>query len=99
MVRVEAPGAIRLTGEGLQERLVKQVPPMYPASGGEGEVRMSVIVTKEGTVRDVTVMTTPSAELAAAAMKAVWQWQFRPTQINGVPVEVVSTVTVNFARK
>jgi TonB family protein len=96
---VEAPGLFRMTGEALEGQLVKQVPPEYPASGGQGEVRMSVIVTKEGTVRDITVMTTPSAELAAAAMKAVSQWQFRPTRVNGVPVEVVSTVTVNFARK
>jgi len=44
-------------------------------------------------------MTSPSRELAAAAMNAVLQWQFRPTQVNGIPVEVVSTVTVNFARK
>jgi TonB family protein len=99
IVRVEAPGLFRMTGEALEGQLVKQVPPEYPASGGQGEVRMSVIVTKEGTVRDITVMTTPSAELAAAAMKAVSQWQFRPTRVNGVPVEVVSTVTVNFARK
>jgi TonB family protein len=99
MARMEATGAIRLAGEALQGRLLKQVPPEYPASGGQGEVRMTVIVTKEGTVRDVTVMTSPSREFAAAAMNAVLQWQFRPTQVNGTPVEVVSTVTVNFARK
>ena len=88
-----------MTGEALHTRLVKQVAPVYPASGGEGEVRLRVVVTREGTVRDVTVMTTPSPELAASAMMAVRQWQFQPTQVNGVPVEIVSTVTVNFARK
>jgi protein TonB len=35
-------------------------------------------------------------DLAAAAMEAVRQWQYSPTLLNGVPVEVQTTITVNF---
>jgi protein TonB len=35
-------------------------------------------------------------ELAAAAMDAVKQWRYEPTLLNGVPVEVVTTISVNY---
>jgi protein TonB len=35
--------------------------------------------------------------LDAAALDAVKQWTFTPTLLNGVPVPVIMTVTVNFA--
>lgn len=35
-------------------------------------------------------------ELVAAAVDAVRQWRYRPTLLNGVPVEVVTTVAVRF---
>jgi len=35
--------------------------------------------------------------LDVAAMEAVKQWIYRPTLLNGEPVEVVATVDVNFA--
>jgi protein TonB len=37
--------------------------------------------------------------LDGAATDAVRQWQFTPTMLNGTPVEVLMTVTVNFARQ
>jgi protein TonB len=35
--------------------------------------------------------------LDAPAVDAVRQWRFTPTLLNGVPVQVVMTVTVSFA--
>ena len=58
--RMEAPGAIRVSGESQQAKLVKQVPPVYPEAarqaGTSGVVRLGVIITKEGRVRDIRVM-------------------------------------------
>lgn len=34
-----------------------------------------------------------------AALDAVRQWEFTPTLLNGVPVPVIMTVTVNFTLK
>jgi outer membrane biosynthesis protein TonB len=36
------------------------------------------------------------AELASAAMDAVKQWHYEPTLLNGLPVEVVTTIAVTF---
>jgi protein TonB len=34
--------------------------------------------------------------LDQAALDAVRQWEYEPTLLNGVPVPVIMTVTVNF---
>jgi protein TonB len=46
-------------------------------------------------VQDVKVLRSIPL-LDAAAMEAVRQWQYTPTLLNGVPVPVIMTVTVNF---
>ena len=83
--------------------MVRQVPPVYPAAarqaGTSGVVRLGVVITKEGRVRDIRVMDGPGHELDIAAMEAVKQWVYKPTLLNGEPVEVVTMVEVNFAVK
>jgi protein TonB len=59
-------------------------------------VRLSVVITKEGRVRDIMVVNSLGMGLDVAAMKAVQDWVYRPTMLNGEPVEVVTTVEVNF---
>ena len=51
----------------------------------------------EGTVTDIKVVREAHEQLAAAASAAVARWQFTPTRLNCVPVEVELTVTVNFS--
>ena len=98
---MEAPGAIRVSGESQHAKLVKQVSPVYPEAarqaGISGVVRLGVIITNEGRVRDTRVMNSAGMGLDVAAMEAVKQWIYRPTLLNGEPVEVVATVDVNFA--
>ena len=99
--RMEAPGAIHVSGEALQNNLVRQVAPVYPAAaaqaGTSGVVRLSVVIGKDGRVRDIRVESGPSRELDVAAMEAVRQWVYRPTLLNGEPVEVASEVAVTFS--
>jgi protein TonB len=52
-------------------------------------------ISSDGTVRDVQVLSGDPV-LARAAQEAVAQWRFRPTLLNGVAVEVITFVTVNF---
>jgi protein TonB len=59
-------------------------------------VRLGIIITKEGRVRDIRVMNSLGMGLDVAAMKAVKDWVYQPTLLNGEPVEVVTTVDVNF---
>jgi TonB family protein len=101
VARMEAPGAIRISGDVQQAKLVRQVAPVYPPAaqqaGTSGLVRLGVIITKEGRVRDITVVGSAGRGFDFAAMEAVRQWIYQPTLLNGAPVEVSTTVDVNFA--
>ncbi len=101
IARMEAPGAIRISGDVQMPKLVRQVAPVYPTpareAGTSGLVRLGVIITKEGRVRDIKVASSAGMQLDVAAMEAVKQWVYQPTLLNGAPVEVATTVDVNFA--
>jgi protein TonB len=77
------------------------VAPVYPIAareaGTSGVVRLNVLITKEGRVRNITVASGADLALDTAAIQAVSQWIYQPTLLNGAPVEVATTVNVNFA--
>ena len=81
-------------------RKAVEVRPVYPdhllASGVGDEVRLDARIAADGTVRDVQVLGTPDAALAAAAIEAVRQWEYDWTLLNCVPIELALHVTVKF---
>jgi protein TonB len=78
---------------------VSQPPPVYPAqarqAGISGAVHLSVLIAKDGTVQDVDVVS-GHPSLAPAAIDAVRKWVYQQTLLNGEPMEVATSVTVNF---
>ena len=93
-----APGGpmrIRV-GANVQAAKLIEAPP--PEMEGEGTVHLAIEVAKDGTVQNVTFLNGP-AELAEAAKKAVGQWRYRPTLLNGNPIEVYTTVEVPFKKQ
>jgi protein TonB len=82
-----------------QPRKIVDVAPVYPElarqSRVEGVVIIEAIIAPEGNVREARVLRSHPL-LDGAALTAVRQWRFTPTLLNGVPVPVVMTVTVNF---
>jgi protein TonB len=80
--------------------LLQQVKPVYPPLAKQariqGVVVLEAIIGKDGAVSEVKVITGHPL-LQQAAIDAVSQWKYKPTLLNGEPVEVVTTVTVNFA--
>lgn len=90
---------IRVGGETQEQKLVKKVTPTYPKEAKEkhiqGKVLLDVTISKEGHVTSVEVVSGP-AELVQSAVDAVKQWEYRPTLLNGEPVEVTSNVWVNY---
>jgi TonB family protein len=99
--RSEGPAPIRVGGNIRPPMKVKDVHPVYPMSmreaGLEGVVPMQAIIARDGTVMSVRVLSAQvHPDLAAAAVTAVRQWRYEPTLLNGVPVEVVMTVAVDF---
>ena len=76
-----------------------KVQPEYPeiarSANVDGTVMVQALVGKDGKVKDTKVVKS-IAMLDASAVAAVKQWVFSPTLLNGVPVPVIMTVTVNF---
>lgn len=90
-------------GGGVQEpRKIRTVDPTYPQQAKDdklsGTVILEAIIAKDGTVREVRVLRS-NPMFDAAASDAVKQWVYSPTLLNGVPVEVIMTVVVNFVLK
>ncbi len=77
----------------------KDVRPVYPPIAQSARVSGVVIIEAtigaDGKVKDAKVLRSIPL-LDQAALDAVKQWQFTPTLLNGVPVPVIMTVTVNF---
>ena len=80
-------------------RKVVDVHPLYPAlaqsARKEGVVILEAVIDARGHVESVRVLRSIPL-LDQAAVEAVRQWVFTPTLLNGMPVPVVMTVTVNF---
>jgi TonB family protein len=95
----ESPKRIRVGGNAEQANLVQKVQPIYPpdakANRIQGLVRFSVVIGKDGRVQNLTLVSGDPV-LAQAAKDAVQQWVYKPTLLNGDPVEVMTQVDVNF---
>jgi len=58
---------------------------------------LEAVISKEGTIRAIRVVNKlADPELVDAAVEAVKNWRYEPTLLNGQPIEVVTTITVNF---
>jgi TonB family protein len=79
---------------------IRDVPPVYPEEARQARVQGIVIaeatIGRDGHVTDARVLRS-IPELDRAALDAVKQWQYMPTLLNGMPVPVIITVTVQFA--
>jgi periplasmic protein TonB len=74
-------------------------PPLYPAAakqqGIQGVVVLEAVIGADGTVRELRVIDGHPL-LAPAAIEAVKRWKYKPYYVKGKPVEVETTITVNF---
>ena len=90
---------IRVGGNIQQSKLLVKQAPIYPPEAKEqrvqGLVRLEATIGKDGRIENLVVVSGEPV-LAAAAMEAVRNWQYAPTLLNGDPVEVVTTIDVNF---
>ncbi len=97
--RAVPPAPIRIGGNVQQAKLVKHVMPIYPPlaipARIQGTVRLEAIISKDGTIQNLRVLSGHPL-LLRSAMDAVRQWRYQPTLLNGEPVEVQTTIDVVF---
>ena len=90
---------VRVGGNIKPPTKTRDVKPVYPAIAQSARVQGVVIIEAtigpDGKVNDARVLRSIPL-LDQAALDAVKQWVFTPTLLNGVPVPVIMTVTVNF---
>jgi TonB family protein len=97
---VAAVGRERIGGIIKVPRRVKDVRPVYPESMRlariSGIVIIQATITATGCVDGAEVLRSVELPLDLAALKSVSAWRFEPTLLDGKPVPVIMTVTVNF---
>ncbi|HEV8523392.1 MAG TPA: TonB family protein [Terriglobales bacterium] len=90
---------IRVSQGVSQGNLINQVKPAYPAIAKnariQGSVVLQAVISKQGSIENLRAVS-GHPMLIPSAMEAVRQWRYKPYYLNGEPVEVETTVTVNF---
>jgi periplasmic protein TonB len=99
--REDAPPRRVRVGQGVMEAmLISRVQPVYPPLAQQarisGSVVLAIVVGRDGSVEDLKVLS-GHPMLIQAAVDAVKQWRYKPYLLNYEPVEIQSTVTVQFS--
>ena len=80
--------------------LIQRVEPQYPALARqihrEGQVELHAIISTDGTIRSLQVVSGNPLFLQSA-LEAVERWRYRPTVLNGQPVEIETYITVIYS--
>jgi protein TonB len=97
--RQEPTAPLPVGGDLKQARLLKSIPPIYPATARaenvSGDVNIDALIDVTGNVSSVKIISGP-ALLHQAALNAVKQWKYEPAQLNGKTTAVHITVTLHF---
>lgn len=94
------PQTVHVGGDIKPPLKTKNVPPVYPPVAKqariEGSVIIEVTIGTDGKVKDTKVVRSVKI-LEDAAVTAMRGWEFKPTIVNGQPVQVIMTVPINFS--
>jgi TonB family C-terminal domain len=95
-----APTKPRPVSQGvLAGMLLSPIRPVYPpiakAAGVSGTVVVEAIISKTGKIESLQAVSGPEM-LRAAALDAIQAARYRPYRLNGEPIEIQTTITVDF---
>jgi protein TonB len=97
--KVAVPQKVRVSSGVAQGNLIHNVKPPYPPLARQARVQGMVVIQavigKDGTIQNLRVVS-GHPMLAQAALEAVKQWRYKPYYLNGEPVDVDTTINVNF---
>jgi protein TonB len=95
----QTPQTVRVGGDVKPPQKTKDAKPVYPPLAAknhmQGVVILEVTIGTDGKVKDVKVIK-GLAYVTDSAVDAVKQWEYKPTVLNGQPVQVIVTVPINF---
>jgi TonB family protein len=93
------PQRIRVSDTIISQQVITKVAPVYPPLARQARIQGQVIlraqISKSGDVENLQLISGHPI-LAPAAIDAVKQWKYRPYLLNGEPIAVETSVTVNF---
>lgn len=99
VVRAAKQAPVRVSSMVVEGLLLRKDIPVYPAiakaTGTQGRVVLQATISKNGTIENLRVVSGPTL-LQQAALDAVRSWRYRPYLLNGQPVDVETTVNVDF---
>jgi TonB family protein len=92
---------IRIVGGNvISANLIKQVQPKYAGVAKsfllQGTVVLEVEINESGDIGNISIVQPAGAGFDESAVEAVTQWKYKPTMLNGKPVRVVTSITVNY---
>jgi protein TonB len=94
-----ASGPVPIGGDVAAAKLIYGPAPIYPrlavTARSQGTVKLEAVISADGTIRNLRVVSGPPL-LVNAAVEAVRQWRYHPTLLNGIAVEVITEIDVNF---
>lgn len=97
--KVATPQRVRVSQGVSTGLLVRKVNPNYPPLARQARIQGTVVlqaeISKDGSIQNLRLIS-GHPMLAPAAIEAVKQWKYKPYLLNGEPVEVETTVQVNF---
>src|SRR5262252_3169613 len=97
--KIATPQRVRVSSGVQSGLLVRKVPPTYPPLARQARIQGTVVlqaqISKNGDIENLQLVS-GHPMLAPAAIEAVKQWKYKPYLLNGEPVEVETTVQVNF---
>jgi len=98
--KVATPQRVRVSSGVQSGLLVRKVQPTYPPLARQARIQGTVVlqaqISKTGDIENLQLVS-GHPMLAPAAIEAVKQWKYKPYLLNGEPVEVETTVQVNFS--
>ncbi len=93
------PTRVTINGNAMAARVIAIVPPEYPKELQDAKVSGTVIlravIAKDGSIMELAPLSGPQ-QLWPSTMDAVKRWRYQPTVVEGVPVEVSTTISINF---
>ena len=97
--KLESRAPIRVASSLQVSRLTKKVDPQYPILARRGHIEATIVaearITGSGTIDSLRIIS-GNPLFYTSVLDALKQWRYEPTLLNGEPIDVITTITVNF---